>query len=228
MKELFVLLILVTPAFVLGDTMDEECGNEVYVTDTTTYTVSGSLNDGCVVHFNRQDYGQISLTISGSSLDSLSCQVDVKDGSDVYSKTGGNINSLYYFTRTVNSDSMGSLYLHLGGSSCNQNLLTFTLKLLSSCSDRSQFTCDNGNCVGDYDVCDSWDDCGDNSDESACFWTSGTEAAVTVSSLGSVFIFVTVFIVVYRRRRGGVFYRSFRSEPAVISTSSTAVTQSRW
>ena len=35
-----------------------------------------------------------------------------------------------------------------------------------------QFVCDNGNCLGKESVCDSYNDCGDESDENNCgFWS---------------------------------------------------------
>ena len=43
-------------------------------------------------------------------------------------------------------------YLHLESTSCRRN----------------QFQCKNKNCISKYVLCNSRDDCGDNSDESFC------------------------------------------------------------
>lgn len=227
MKEALLLLVLLSPAFVFGDYLDSNCGSHIYVSSYgSIYTIGdgSNLNNDCVVHFDRSTYGKISLTITGNSLSSLSCQVNVKDGTNSYSLTGGNINSIFSFTRTVTSDNMGSLYVHVQGTNCNLYGLLFSLSQVSSCTD---FTCDNGRCVNSYDVCDNWDDCGDNSDEHNCL-TAGPIAGIAVGSVVGLVILIAIIAVVCRRNRTTIVYGQFGGGPSVVTTSNMAVTQTRY
>jgi hypothetical protein len=108
---------------------------------------------------------------------------------------------------------------------CTRYGLIFSFKKLSSSpSCYPQFTCDNGNCVPQYDVCDGYNDCGDNSDEYGCFiWSTGYYVAVSAGSVGFIVFVAVIVAVVYRRR---VYY--YRQNTALISQSQTVVTQSRW
>lgn len=38
----------------------------------------------------------------------------------------------------------------------------------AACDGSSEFTCDDRQCVGSYDVCDDESDCADGSDENGC------------------------------------------------------------
>ncbi|XP_076446530.1 uncharacterized protein LOC143283952 [Babylonia areolata] len=221
------LLLLLLPAVVFGDILDYKCGSTVSVysfTDDTYSIDSGSIyTSPCNVQFQRySEYGEIQLTVTGYDLKSSQCQVNVLDSSQTYSKTYGNIDRSGSFSQTVQStDGTGELWLRVTGSSCDSVTVSFTVSKLSC----PGFTCSNGQCKPESDVCDDYDDCDDGSDELGCyyFWTTGTYIGVSLGIFGLLLVVSSISAVLYRRRRV-VLVRS----AGVITAGQTVITQSRW
>ncbi|KAK7496486.1 hypothetical protein BaRGS_00012138 [Batillaria attramentaria] len=127
MKGALCVLVLALPALILGAYIDDNCGQHVYISYDRTFYIRDNLSTDCKVHFDRYSTGKTILTITGSNLDCSTCHVNVNGGSDLISKTGGSICSSGYFSRTVKSDNLGELYLHVRGQ-CQYAGLTFTVK----------------------------------------------------------------------------------------------------
>lgn len=208
--------------------LDSHCGSLVYVDSfvaATPYYISRAspYYTTCKVHFSRSLSGKIKLTITGSSVDSDVCKVNVFDSLNIVSKTGGNLNYYSSFTRSVTSDNSGQLYLHVQGAGCDRYGLSFSVQKVFS-ADCFEYTCDDGQCVTSYAACDGVDDCADGSDEDGCgfIWTTGAYAGI---SIGVFFLicFVAVVGVFYRRRRITVV-----RSPVIIPSGEAVVTQSRW
>ena len=169
--------------------LDSHCGSLVYVDSfvaATPYYISRAspYYTTCKVHFSRSLSGKIKLTITGSSVDSDVCKVNVFDSLNIVSETGGNLNYYSSFTRSVTSDNSGQLYLHVQGAGCDRYGLSFSVQKVFS-ADCFEYTCDDGQCVTSYAACDGVDDCADGSDEDGCgfIWTTGGKpASLSVSS----------------------------------------------
>ncbi|XP_041377055.1 low-density lipoprotein receptor-related protein 12-like [Gigantopelta aegis] len=72
------------------------------------------------------------------------------------------------------------------------------------CDDNGEFECTNAKCVADVVACDSYNNCGDNSDETiGCLVSVGVVIGIVCAVLFVVIVIAAVAAAVYRRRTYG-------------------------
>ncbi|KAK7098057.1 very low-density lipoprotein receptor-like [Littorina saxatilis] len=149
--------------------LDENCGKSVSVKwNSTTYHAYNRSEywSDCTVHFQRADQGKIQLTARFELKTSL-CHVNVLNGNNRSSLINGPFITPYSHARsTITSGASGKLSVSVQGQLCAYVNLSISVR--EACPALASFPCDNDKCLPQSFVCDGFDNCGDNSDESHC------------------------------------------------------------